>query len=63
MAKRPPFSLVFAPAVKQHLKAVDAKWDSLIRKKIEEKLTFEPDAETRNRKPFRRRPAPFGADW
>jgi mRNA-degrading endonuclease RelE of RelBE toxin-antitoxin system len=63
MAKRPPFSLIFAPAVKLHLKAIDAKWDSLIRCKIEEQLTLEPDNETRNRKPFRRQPAPFGADW
>src|SRR5712691_8103944 len=63
MVKKQPFSLVFAPAVKAHLKAIDAKWDSLIRKVIEQQLTYEPDVESRNRKPFRRQPAPFGADW
>jgi mRNA-degrading endonuclease RelE of RelBE toxin-antitoxin system len=63
MAKKRFYSLVFAPAVKRHLKAIEAKWDRLIRRKIEEQLTHEPDVETRNRKPFRRRPAPFGADW
>lgn len=63
MAKKLTFSLVFAPAVKRHLKAIEAKWDTLIKTKIEEQLTHEPDVETRNRKPLRRRPAPFGADW
>jgi hypothetical protein len=62
MAKTEPFSLVFAPAVKLHLKNVEAKWDSLIRSKIKEQLTHEPDVESTNRKPLRR-PAPFGADW
>jgi mRNA-degrading endonuclease RelE of RelBE toxin-antitoxin system len=63
MAKKRTFSLVFAPAVKRHLKAIEARWDTLIKRNIEEQLTHEPDVETRNRKPFRRRPAPFGADW
>jgi hypothetical protein len=63
MTKRQPFSLVFAPAVTEHLNAIEAKWDSLIRTKIAEQLTHEPNVETRNRKPFRRQPAPFGADW
>jgi hypothetical protein len=63
MGKKLPFFLIFAPPVKGHLKAIDAKWDTLIRCTIEEQLTFEPDVETRNRKPFRRQPAPCGADW
>jgi mRNA-degrading endonuclease RelE of RelBE toxin-antitoxin system len=61
--KKQTFSLVFAPAVKNHLKAIESKWDSLIRTKIEEQLVHEPDVETKNRKPFRRRPTPFDADW
>lgn len=63
MAKKQPFALVFAPVVKSHLEATEAKWDTLIRRKIKEQITHEPDVETRNRKPFRRRPGPFGADW
>jgi hypothetical protein len=63
MAKKQPYFLVFAPAVATHLKAIEAKWDSLIKAKIREQLTYEPGLETRNRKPFRRQPAPFGADW
>jgi len=63
MAKKQAFSLIFAPAVKNHLKVIDSKWDSLIRTKIEQQLAYEPDVETKNRKQFRRQPAPFGADW
>lgn len=42
--------------------AIDSKHHSLVWQKIEEQLQFEPDVETRNRKPLRT-PAPFGADW
>jgi len=57
-----PFSLVFAPAVHDHLSAIDTKYDSLIRQKTEEQLTHEPEVETRNRKPVRA-PAAFQAEW
>ena len=62
MAKQEPFSLVFAPIVHDHLDAIDAKYDSLIRQKMEEQLTYEPNVETRNRKPVRP-PAAFQAEW
>src|SRR5207248_3972284 len=62
VAKKEPFTLVFAPIVYNHLGAIDAKYDSLIRQKIEEQLTHEPDVETRNRKPVRP-PAAFQAEW
>ena len=62
MAKKEPFSLAFAPVVHKHLGAIEAKYDSLIRQKIEEQLTQEPDVETRNRKPVRP-PAAFQAEW
>jgi mRNA-degrading endonuclease RelE of RelBE toxin-antitoxin system len=62
VAKKEPFSLVFAPIVHAHLGAIDAKYDSLIRQKIKEQLTFEPDVETKNRKPVRP-PAAFNAEW
>ena len=35
MAKNEPFFLVFAPVVHDHLGAIDAKYNSLIREKIE----------------------------
>jgi mRNA-degrading endonuclease RelE of RelBE toxin-antitoxin system len=62
VAKKKPFSLVFAPVVHGHLAAIDPKYDSLIRQKTEEQLTHEPDVETWNRKPVRR-PAAFQAEW
>jgi mRNA-degrading endonuclease RelE of RelBE toxin-antitoxin system len=62
VAKKQPFTLEFAPIVREHLSAIDAKYDSLIRRKIEEQLKHEPDVETRNRKPVRP-PAAFQAEW
>jgi hypothetical protein len=62
MAKRLPFTLIYAPIVGQHLDAIDAKYHTLIREKIEEQLSYEPDVETRNRKPVEQ-PAAFEAEW
>ena len=62
MARRRPYTLIYARGVTEHLKSIDAKYDSLIREKIEEQLRFEPNVETRNRKPLRQ-PAPFAAEW
>lgn len=62
MAGRQPYSLVYAPEVKDHLRAVERQHYSLIRETIQEQLLFEPEAETRNRKPLRQ-PALFEAQW
>ena len=62
MARRRPYTLIYARGVTNHLKSIDAKYDSLIREKIEEQLRFEPGVETKNRKPLRQ-PAPFAAQW
>jgi mRNA-degrading endonuclease RelE of RelBE toxin-antitoxin system len=62
VAKKEPFTLVYASVVRNHLGALDVKYDSLIRDKIAEQLTYEPDVETRNRKPVRP-PAAFNAEW
>ena len=48
------FRLIYAPQVKGHLQAIEAKYHSLIRRTIESQLQFEPDVETRNRKPLKR---------
>src|SRR5436309_2427176 len=61
MTRRQPYTLVYARGVTKHLKSIDAKYDSLIRDKMEQ-LLFEPSVETKNRKPLRQ-PAPFGAQW
>lgn len=62
MVRRQPYLLVYAPDVKRHLRAVERQHYSLIREAIQEQLLFEPDAETRNRKPLRQ-PAVFEAEW
>jgi mRNA-degrading endonuclease RelE of RelBE toxin-antitoxin system len=62
MPKRKRFALTYPPILKQHLKSIEAKYYSLIRESIEAQLQFEPDVETRNRKPLKR-PVVFGAKW
>ena len=62
MARRQPFALVYDPEVEEHLRAIETKYHSLIRKTVEEQLLFEPDRETKNRKPLQR-PVAFEADW
>ena len=62
MVKRIPFSVVYAPDVKRHLAMIDAKYHSEMKAGIEDQLFFEPDVETRNRKPLQR-PVSFGAEW
>jgi len=61
---KPPsrYEIVYAPEVKSHVKALGRRYYSLIRRTIEEQLSFEPLRETRNRKPLKR-PAWFGATW
>ncbi len=55
------FKLAYAPQVKEHLKAIDRKHHSFIRRTIEEQLWYEPDIKTRNRKPLH---GPFlEAEW
>ena len=62
MAKKPPFVLVYADEIKEHLRAIETKHHTLIQSEIETQLLHEPDVETRNRKPLKR-PIGFGADW
>jgi mRNA-degrading endonuclease RelE of RelBE toxin-antitoxin system len=62
MARKKPYDLSFDQAIKKHLRAIEPKYHSLIRAEIEKQLLFEPDKETRNRKPLRQ-PAPFEATW
>jgi hypothetical protein len=62
MAKKTPFALVYAGEVRGHLRAIESKYLSLIQSEIEGQLLFEPELETRNRKPLTR-PISFGADW
>jgi hypothetical protein len=62
MAKRPKFTLSFAPEAIMHLDLIDSKQHGLLRRTINEQLTHTPAMETRNRK-LLDQPAPFGASW
>ncbi len=62
MARKEPFTPAYSPVVQSHLDAIDAKYDLLIREKIKEQLSYEPDVEARNRKPVRP-PTVFQAEW
>jgi len=62
MAKRPKFTLIFAPEAVAHLDSIDRKYHGVLRRTIREQLSFAPTNETRNRKPLDQ-PAPFEAAW
>jgi hypothetical protein len=62
MAKNRPYAPVDANAVRDHLRAIDAKHPSVVRSEIEAQLRHEPTVEIRNRNPLKR-PVEFGADW
>lgn len=62
MTAESQLSIVYDTAVKGHIRNVDAKYHSLIRKTIEQRLSYKPDVETRNRKPLKR-PVEFAATW
>ena len=61
MARKSPFALIYALQVIGHLHPIESRFHSLIRKTIEQRLRFEPDVESRNRKPLKRQL--FEADW
>ena len=56
------FEVNFAPEVIEHLDVVERKYHPLIQKTLDEQLVYEPDRQTRNRKPVEQ-PAPFAATW
>jgi hypothetical protein len=62
MAPPKRFELIYPPIIKQHLKSIEAKYYSLIQESLETQVQFQPDVETRNRKPLRY-PVIFGAKW
>jgi mRNA-degrading endonuclease RelE of RelBE toxin-antitoxin system len=62
VVRRQPYTLVYAPEVKHHLRVIERQHYTLVRETLQEQLLFEPDVETRNRKPLRQ-PAVFEAQW
>jgi len=62
MVKLAPFAVRYAAEAMRHLRSIEPKHHSLIRSEVEDQLIFEPNLETRNRKPLKR-PVDFGAEW
>jgi mRNA-degrading endonuclease RelE of RelBE toxin-antitoxin system len=62
MARKQPFTVIFAPQVMDHFDTIEPRHHSAIRAKIEEQLLFDPTTETRNRKRLRE-PGLLRADW
>jgi hypothetical protein len=62
MTKKQKYTLIYAPITKSHLEAIDQKYFTLIRTSIENYLQYDPDIETRNRKPLKRQ-VTFEAEW
>jgi mRNA-degrading endonuclease RelE of RelBE toxin-antitoxin system len=62
MKRRIPFTIIFAPITRDHLRAIAPKHYTLIRDAIALQLSYEPEVETRNRQPLKR-PGIFGARW
>jgi hypothetical protein len=54
--------LIYAPITQSHLKAIERKYYLLIRTTVETELLFEPDVETKNRRPLKRSVS-FEAEW
>lgn len=57
------YSLVYAPEVREHVKAIVPKYHGLLRQAMERQLTSAPDHRSRNRKPLEHVPGPFGSTW
>ena len=62
MSRRLAFEVIFDALALDHMDVIGSKYDSLIRRTVEEQLIHEPDTPTRNRKPLLRETA-IGATW
>jgi hypothetical protein len=62
MSANRPFEIIYDSETVQHLAVIERKHYSLIRTTIAEQLSYNPNIETRNRKPLTR-PSVFGTAW
>lgn len=54
MSPQPPFTIIYAPITREHLRFIDRKYYALLRDTIKERLSHELTTENRNRKPLKR---------
>ena len=62
MAPGKPYELIYDPEVRKQVARIERKHYALIRRQIGAQLRYEPETETRNRKPLSR-PSIFGSAW
>ena len=62
MKRKKRYEIVYDIEVAGHLEPIDRKFYSLIERTMRQQLSFEPDKETRNRKPLSK-PTTLGATW
>jgi hypothetical protein len=56
------YSLIYTTGFKRQLRMIDSKYHSSIRETLEEQLQYQPNVQTRNRKPLKK-PIAFKAEW
>ncbi len=59
---RKTYTIIYDKEVKAHLHSIERKYYGLIKKEIHSHLLYEPEKETKNRKPLSR-PSALGTAW
>lgn len=62
MPRQKPYELIYDIEVQKHVSKIPRKYHSLIRKEIKDQLRYEPETETKNRKPLER-PSVLAFAW
>lgn len=62
MARQKPYELVYDVEIRRHLSKIPRKYHAMIEKNTEGQLRYEPEVETKNRKPLSR-PSVLGSAW
>jgi len=62
MAPSKQYELIYDTQIFEHVARIESKYHSLIKREIKKQLAFEPETETRNRKPLSR-PSVLGTAW
>jgi hypothetical protein len=62
MVPQKPYELIYDFEVRRHVSKIPQKYHRFIRGQIKDRLRYEPESETRNRKPLSR-PSVFGSAW
>jgi mRNA-degrading endonuclease RelE of RelBE toxin-antitoxin system len=62
MAPPQPFTVIYAPLIRIHLRVIEAKYYARMRTTIEQRLSYDPHVQTPHRQPLKR-PVFFEATW